>query len=329
MVVRPHLQRLVERIRMRPPLRAAFVFPCDRDSLQLALSGSFAGYLAPVLVGPEARLRDLANRAGLDISRLELVDTADDARAAGLRAAQLARDGQVLALVKGSLNNEELLAPVAAPESGLRTERRLSHAVFLDLPGRASGLLLADAQLNVTPNLAAKRDILQNTVDLAFALGFAAPAVALLAATDVESPAFPSTRDAIALKLMAAQGQFAGATVDGPMTPDSALSVAAARANGVTSEIAGRADVLLAPSMEAATMVLRTLIALTGGLAAGLVLGARIPVVAPARTDPIEVRMASCVLASVVVSAAAESAEAGARRAASPVAAEAAARVAA
>ena len=235
MVVRPHLQRLVERIRMRPPLRAAFVFPCDRDSLQLALSGSFAGYLAPVLVGPEARLRDLANRAGLDISRLELVDTADDARAAGLRAAELARDGKVLALVKGSLNNEELLAPVAAPESGLRTERRLSHAVFLDLPGRASGLLLADAQLNVTPNLAAKRDILQNTVDLAFALGFAAPAVALLAATDVESPAFPSTRDAIALKLMAAQGQFAGATVDGPMTPDSALSVAAARANGVTS----------------------------------------------------------------------------------------------
>jgi phosphate acetyltransferase len=329
MVVRPHLQRLVERIRMRPPLRAAFVFPCDRDSLQLALSGSFAGYLAPVLVGPEARLRDLANRAGLDISRLELVDTPDDARAAGIRAARLARDREVLALVKGSLTNEALLAPVAAPDSGLRTERRLSHAVFLDLPGRASGLLLADALLNVAPNLAAKRDILRNTVDLALALGFAAPAVALLAAADVESPASPSTRDAVALKLMAAQGQFAGASVDGPMTPDSALSVVAARANGVGSEMAGRADVLLAPSMEAAIMVLRTLTGLTGGLAAGLVLGARVPVVAPARTDPMEVRMASCVLASVVVSAAAEATESDARRAASPVAADAAARVAA
>ena len=329
MVIRPHLQQLVERIRMRSPLRAAFVYPCDRDSLQLALSGSFAGYLAPVLVGPETRLRELANMAGLDISRLELVDTADDPRTAGIRAAELARDGRVAALVRGSLSNEDLLAPVAAPESGLRTDRRLSHATFLDLPGRAAGLLLADAHLNITPNLAAKRDILLNTIDLAFALGFAAPAVALLAATDVESPAFPSTRDAIALKLMAARGQFRGAIVDGPMTPDSALSGAAARANGATSEIAGRADVLIAPSMEAATMVLRTLTALTGGLAAGLVLGARVPVVAPARTDPMEVRMASCVLASVVVSAAAAQAEQDARRTASPALTEAAAHVAA
>jgi phosphate acetyltransferase len=329
MVIRPHLQRLVERLRMRPPLRAAFVYPCDRDSLQLALSGSFAGYLAPVLVGPESRLRDLANMAGLDISRLELVDTADDPRAAGVRAAELARDGRVAALVKGSLSNEDLLSPVAAPESGLRTDRRLSHATFLDLPGRAAGLLLADAHLNITPNLAAKRDIVQNTIDLALALGFATPAVALLAATDVESPAFPSTRDAIALKLMAAQGLFRGAIVDGPLTPDSALSGAAARANGVTSDIAGRADVLIAPSMEAATMVLRTLTALTGGLAAGLVLGARVPVVLPARTDPMEVRMASCVLASAVVHAAAERTEKEPPGTASPAPAEAAARVAA
>ena len=163
---------------MRPPLPAAVVHPCDSDSLQLALSGAFAGYLAPVLIGPEARIRDVAAKAGLDISRLSIIDTVDDPRAAGLRAAEVAREGTVSALIKGSMSDGDLLAPVAAPESGLRSERRLSHAYFLDLPGRPNGMLVADAQLNVVPNLAAKKDIVANTIELARAIGIATPNVA-------------------------------------------------------------------------------------------------------------------------------------------------------
>ncbi len=293
---------------MRPPLPVAVAYPCDRDSLQMALSGAFAGYLAPLLVGPEARIRDAALKAGVDISRLTIVNTADAPRAAGARAAELAREGTVAALVKGSMSDGDLLAPVAAPESGVRTERRLSHAYFLDLPGRANGMLLADALLNIAPNLAAKKDIVANTVELARSLGIVAPTVALLAALDYVTAAFPSTGDAAALKTMGAQGLFRDAIVDGPLTADSALSAEAARANGVKSEVAGRADVLIAPTMEAAAMVLRTLTGLTGGLAAGIVLGAKIPIAVPARNDSMEVRMASCVLASLIAAAAAESA---------------------
>ena len=281
----PHFQKLVLKARQEAPLAAAVVYPCDRDALQLALSGEFAGYLAPTLVGPEARIRDFAGKAGLNISRLPIVDTKDDPRAAALRAIELARDGQTEALIKGGLGIEELLTPVASPDSGLRTETRLTHAFFLDLPGLDRGLLLADAQLNVNPPLAAKRDIVQNTV--------------YLAAIDGASPAFPSTTDALALKEMAAQGVINGAIVDGPFTPESALSVEAAQSNGVKSGIAGQVDIMIAPGMEAALMVLKTLSVITRGLAAGLVLGAKVPIVVPARTDSMEVRIASCVLASL------------------------------
>ena len=309
MAMRPQFQRLVEKIRMQPPLPAAIVHPCDSDSLQLALSGAFAGYLAPVLVGPESRIRDAAAKAGLDISRLSIIDTADDPRSAGLRAAEIAREGKVSALIKGSMSDGDLLAPVAAPESGLRSDRRLSHAYFLDLPGRPNGMLIADAQLNVAPNLAAKKDIVANTVDLARAIGIATPNVALLAAMDYVTPAFVSTADAAALKTMAEQSMFGSAVVDGPLTADSALSAEAARANGVKSDVAGHADILVAPTMEAASMVVRTLTGLTSGLAAGIVLGATLPIVIPARTDSMEVRMASCVLAALILLARAESAD--------------------
>jgi phosphotransacetylase len=330
MQARPHFQKLVEKVRFLPPLSAAVVFPCDRDSLQVALTGAFAGYLKPTLVGPELRIRDLAGKSGLDITRLSIVDTDDHPRAAGERAAELAREGRVAALIKGSLGNEELLAPVAAPESGLRTERRLSHAFFLDLPGQPRGYLLADAHMNVTPNLAAKRDIVQNTILLADALGLREPKVALLGAMDGPAPAFRSTTDAVALKAMANQGLFRGGVIDGPLTPDSALSADAARAKGLKSEVAGHADVLIAPSMESALMVMRTMLAFGGGLAAGIVLGARVPIVSFGRADPMEVRMASCVLASLMSAAPAESATPKKPEAvANPVIADAPARAAA
>ncbi len=303
MRARAHLQKLVEQVRFLPPLPTAFVYPCDGESLELALAGVFGGYLAPTLIGPEARIRDAAMRAGIDISRLKVVDTADAAAAAAERAVELARDGSVAALVKGPIPDGALLAPVAAPDGGLRTDRRLSHVTLLDVPGRAGMLFVADDRLNVAPTLAAKRDILANTVELAIALGIAAPAVALVAAVGAPSAAFASTVDAAALKSMSAHGAMRGARVDGPMTPDVALSADAARQQGATSAIAGAADVLIAPSMESAVMVVRTLSAVTGALCAGLVLGARVPIVVTTRGGTMESRVASCVLASLAADA--------------------------
>jgi phosphate acetyltransferase len=308
MAVRPHLAKLVERARHLPPLAAAVVYPVEPESLQTAVSGAFAGYLAPTLVGPESRIREAATRGGVDISRLPIVDSADDPRAATERALHLVRTGGAAALIRGKLTYEDLLAPVAAPESEVRGRRRLSHAMFVDAPGLASPLVLADAHLNVSPNLAAKRDILQNTVEFVRMLGTPVPRVALLAAKNVPTPAFASTVEAAALKSMGLQRMFGDAIVDGPLTPDVALSADAARQYNVRSEVAGCADVLLAPTLEAATMVLRTLTGVTGGLAAGLVLGAQVPIVLASSTDTLEVRMASCVLASLVAAAAREAA---------------------
>ena len=228
------------------------------------------------------------------------------------------------------MSNEDLLGPVVDAESGLRTERRLSHAYFLDIPGQPRGYLLADAQMNVTPNLAAKRDIVQNTIQLAFALGIAAPNVALLAAMDGPAPAFRSTTDAVALKAMAAQGMFRGAVVDGPLTPDSALSAEAARAKGVKSEVAGRVDVLdRAVDGKRAHGAAHDARRSAAGSRPGLVLGARVPIVAPMRQDPMEVRMASCVLASLLAAAGSDAVAAKAEAAASSIVADAGARAAA
>jgi len=299
MVVRPHLQRLVERARMRPAVSAGFVYPNERDWLQLALSAAFAGFLQPILIGPEARIREAADHAGLDISRLPIANTPDSTAEAAACAIELARAGKVKALVRGSLANEDLIGPLAASASGLRTHHRLSHACFVELPGRAQALLIADSLLNGTPTLGAKKDIVANTVELAEAIGIAAPRVAILSAVGMAHQAYPSSLDADALKAMAAQGAFGHAVVDGPLTADVALSADIARAVGVTSEVAGHADVLLAPSMESAALMLRTMTALTGGFAAGVVIGARLPLVLPTRMESMEARMASCVLASL------------------------------
>jgi phosphate acetyltransferase len=306
MVARTHFLPFVDRARRLRALPAAFVYPCDRASLQLALSSAFTSTLAPVLVGPEIRIRDVASHAGIDIARLPIEDTVDDPRASARRAAALARAGRVAALVKGSLGNDLLLAPVTALDSGLHGLRRLSHAYFLDLPGQPRGILLADAEINVAPSLAVKRDILHNTIGLAHALGVAAPSVALLSARDTISPALPATGDAAALRAMAGEGIFGDAVVDGPLTAASALSAAAAQANGRDSAVAGHADILIVPDLQSGALLLSTLTCLTGGLAAGLVLGADLPIVAPAPTDSMEVRIASCVLASLLAAYLAE-----------------------
>jgi phosphotransacetylase len=302
MPTRPHFQRLVERVRNLPALPTAIVYPCDRDSLQVALSGQFAGYLAPILVGPEARIADAAAHAGLDLSRIELIDTPDDPSAAAHRAVELVREGRVRALIKGSLYPDDLMRAVAAPGTGLRAERRLTHAFFVDVPGFGRSFLLSDAVLNIVPNLAAKRDIVQNAIDLAQALGMPRPQVAVLAGVEGVTPALPATGDAAALAKMAAQGMISGGIVAGPMTADSALSMAAAQANGVDDPVAGHADVLIVPGLESGSLMLRTLTAMCGALAAGIVLGAKVPIVLAGRNDTMEVRMAACVLASLVAS---------------------------
>lgn len=323
MLTRTHFVKFVERARQLPALPTAFVYPCDAESLQLAVSGAFTGMIAPQLVGPEAKIRDIAGKAAIDIARLPIVDTAAEPRAAAAAAAELAASGRVRAWVRGALGIDDLLAPINASDSPLRGTRRLSHAYFVDLAGWTRGLVLADAQLNITPALAAKRDIVDNTIAFAHVLGIATPRVALLAATDAVSAALPSTGDAAALKALGEQGIFADAYVDGPLTIDTALSGEAAATSGHRSDVAGRADVLIAPSMEAGALVLRTLTGLTSSLAAGVVLGARVPIVAPMKRDSMEVRMASCVLASLVAGAGPKSAERAAA-APSPALAEAA-----
>jgi phosphotransacetylase len=300
MINRAHFQRLVEQVRNFPPLKTAIVYPCDRDSLQIALSGQFAGYLDPVLVGPEARIADAAAQAGLDLSRIERVDTPDEPFAAAQQAVALARNGAVNALIKGSLYPDDLMRAVVAPDSGLRGERRLTHACLLDVPNFERPFVLSDAVLNIAPTLAAKREIVQNAIDLARAVGMATPQVAILAAVEGVTAALPATGDAASLAKMAIQGLINGAVVEGPMTVDSALSAAAARANGIESKIAGQADVLIVPSLESGAIMLQLLTAMFGALAAGVVLGAKIPIVLASRSDTMEVRMASCVLASLV-----------------------------
>jgi phosphotransacetylase len=300
MSLRIHLQKLVERTRRLPPLAAALVYPCDEPALELALAGEFAGYLSPLLVGPGARIRDTALRSGLDVSRLPIVDTPDDPTAAATCAVDLAREGRVAALVKGAMSDGALLTPVAQASAGLRTDRRLSHATWVEWPSRDRPLVVADDRLAVAPSLAAKRDILLNTVEFAQALGIAVPAVAIVAARDTPSQALASTVDAVSLRMIAAQSLGPGATVDGPMTVDVALSADAARALRPGSPVAGVADVVLAPSMESASMIVRTLVGANGAFAAGLVLGARVPIVVAGPGDSIESRVASCVLAALV-----------------------------
>ncbi len=325
MVTRPHFQRLVEQVRNLSPLPTGIVYPCDRDSLQLALSGQFAGYLTPVLIGPEGRIADAAAQAGLDVSRIELIDTPDDPHAAAQQAVALARGGKVRALIKGSLYPDDLMRAVAAADSGLRAEHRLTHAYFVDVPGFPRPFVLSDAVLNIAPNLAAKREIVQNAIDFALDLGIATPRVAVLAAVEGVTAALPATGDAAALAKMAAQGVISGGAVEGPMTVDTALSSAAARSNGIESEIAGLADVLIVPNLESGSMILRTMTGIFGALAAGVALGAKVPVVLAGRSDTMEVRMACCVLASLV----ARSARAGSQSQPDTASAEKGVRVAA
>lgn len=282
-----------------PPLLTAVVHPVDPYALGGVTEAAEAGLITPVLVGPEARIRAAAKAAGLDISGFRIVAT-EHSNAAAEMAAQMARNGEVHALMKGSLHSDEFLHPVLEHANGLRTDRRVSHVFLMDVPSYDRALFITDGAVNIAPDLAAKRDIVQNVIDMAHALDIAAPRVAVLSAVEVVNPKIPSTLDAAALCKMADRGQITGGIVDGPLAFDNAVSPAAAKAKHIVSKVAGRADILIAPDLEAGNMIAKQLEYLAEADAAGIVLGARVPIVLTSRADNPQSRMASCAVAALI-----------------------------
>jgi len=282
-----------------PPLLTAVVHPVDPYSLGGVAEAAKAGLITPVLVGPEARIKAAAKAAGLDISPYRLVAT-EHSQAAAETAAQMAHKGEVHALMKGSLHTDEFLHPVLERANGLRTDRRVSHVFLMDVPDYDRPLFITDGAVNIAPDLTAKKDIVQNVIDMAHALTIAAPRVALLSAVEVVNPKIPSTLDAAALCKMADRGQISGGIVDGPLAFDNAVSPAAAKAKHIVSQVAGRADILVAPDLEAGNMIAKQLEYLANADAAGIVLGARVPIVLTSRADNPQSRMASCAVAALI-----------------------------
>ena len=283
-------------MRRLAPLPTAVVHPCDRESLRGALDAARRGMIKPILVGPTRKIRRVANAAGLNIAGYEIVAT-EHSHAAAEAAVALARAGRVECLMKGSLHTEELMAAVVATATGLRTERRMSHVFVLDVPAYPRPLLITDAAINIYPDLETKRDIVQNAIDLAHALGIARPRVAILSAVETVTPKILSTIDAAALCKMADRGQITGGLLDGPLAFDNAISDAARRAKHITSEVAGRPDILVVPDLEAGNMLVKQLQYLAGAKAAGIVLGARVPIALTSRADSAPARMASAAIA--------------------------------
>jgi phosphate acetyltransferase len=289
-------RRLIAMAEKPTPVTMAVAHPCDRESLLGAIEAARADLIVPVLVGPRRKIESVAKTEGIDISAYKLVDT-PHSHAAAHMAVGMARDGHVEALMKGSLHTDELMAEVVAPESGLRTGRRISHVFIMDVPSYPRMLMITDAAININPTLEDKVDIVQNAIDLARVLHVSEPKVAILSAVETVTPKLRSTLEAAALCKMADRGQIRGGVLDGPLAFDNAVSLAAANTKGVVSAVAGRADILLVPDLEAGNMVAKQLEYLADAQAAGIVLGARVPIVLTSRADKLQTRLASCAVA--------------------------------
>jgi phosphate acetyltransferase len=276
----------------------AVAHPCDESSLKGALDAAAAGMIQPVLVGPDAKIRGVAEKLGVDIGKAEIVDV-PHSHAAAAKAVELVRTGRVQLIMKGSLHSDELLAEITRRETGLRTERRISHVFIMDVPTYAKTLFITDAAVNIFPDLEAKQDIVQNAVDLHIGLGLGPPKVAILSAVETVTPKIPSTIDAAALCKMADRGQIVGAELDGPLAFDNAISPEAARIKGIRSTVAGQAQILIVPDLEAGNMLAKNLTFLSNADAAGIVLGARVPIILTSRADDVRTRMASCAIAAL------------------------------
>lgn len=291
-----HFERLIAVARRLPPLATAVAAPDDPHSLAGALAAARIGLIRPILVGDRARIDRAAAVLAADLSTVEVIDVPDDSEAAA-RAVALVHEGRAQAVMKGHLHSDLLLHHVVKKEGGLRGTRRLSHVFVMDVPGRAAPLFISDAAINIAPDLATKVDIVQNAIDLARALGIARPRVGILSAVETVNPAIPSTLDAAVLSKMAERGQITGADVDGPLAMDNAVDLEAARTKGITSLVAGRAEVLIVPNLEAGNMLAKELTFLAGAEAAGLVVGARVPIVLTSRADDEASRLASAAVA--------------------------------
>jgi len=289
-------EQLLERCKTLMPVRTAVAHPCDAASLAGAVDAAQLGLIQPIFVGPAAKIREVAAQAKIDLSNVEIVD-APHSHAAASAAVQLVREGQAQLLMKGSLHSDELLAAVVARETGLRTGRRLSHAFIMDVPTYHKVLIVTDAAINIAPSLEDKVDICQNAIELAHSLGIARPKLAVLAAVETVTSKMPATIEAAALCKMADRGQITGGLIDGPLAFDNAISKDAARTKGITSEVAGDPDILLAPDLEAANILAKLLTFLANSDSAGLVLGARVPVILTSRADSVRSRIASCAVA--------------------------------
>jgi len=289
-------ERLIERAKQVPPAKTIVVHPCDETSLRGAVDAAAAGLIVPILVGPASRITAVAREHHLDIGTLDLVDVAHSEQAAAT-AVQLIHEARGELLMKGSLHTDELMRAVASSTKGLRTARRISHVFVMDVPDHPETLFITDAAINIFPDLEAKRDIIQNAVDLFTQIGLGTPRVAILSAVETVTPKIPSTIEAAALCKMADRGQITGALLDGPLAFDNAIDPEAARIKGITSEVAGRAQILVVPDLEAGNMLAKNLTFLAKADAAGIVLGARVPIILTSRADSVRTRMASCAVA--------------------------------
>ncbi|MCG6860747.1 MAG: bifunctional enoyl-CoA hydratase/phosphate acetyltransferase [Chromatiaceae bacterium] len=296
------LGRLIKACEALPPVPCAVVYPCDQDSLLGPLEAARRGLIEPFLVGPAGRIREAAGAAGADLSLYSLVD-AEDGPAAAEKAVAMARAGEVQALMKGSLHTDELMGAVVSGATGLRTARRISHAFIMDVPTYPRLLFITDAAINVAPGLKEKADIVQNAIELARVLGVECPKVAILAAVETVNPDMPATLDAAALCKMADRKQITGAILDGPLAFDNAIDEQAAKTKKIDSPVAGRADILLVPDLEAGNMVAKQLQYLAGADAAALVLGTRVPIVLTSRADSVRTRLASIAVMALVADA--------------------------
>ena len=288
--------RLLARAKQVPPAKTIVVHPCDELSLRAAIDAAEAGIIVPTLVGPAKKILEVARDRNFNISRFEVVD-APHSDAAAAKAVQLIHEAKGELLMKGSLHTDELMRAVTASSTGLRTGRRISHVFIVDVPNYSETLFLTDAAINIFPDLDVKRDIIQNAIDLFTEVGLGTPRVAILSAVETVTSKIPSTIEAAALCKMADRGQITGGVLDGPLAFDNAIDPEAARIKGIKSPVAGRAQILVAPDLEAGNMLAKNLIFLSKADSAGLVLGARVPIILTSRADSVRSRMASCAAA--------------------------------
>jgi phosphate acetyltransferase len=295
-------QRLLDFCKALPPTPTAVAHPCDESSLTGAVDAAKIGLIAPILVGPRARIEGVAKEHKLDLAGFEIVDAAHSHDSAA-KAVALVREGRAEALMKGSLHTDELMGEVVKRDTGLRTARRVSHCFIMDVPTYAETLIVTDAAVNIAPTMEDKVDIIQNAIDLAHALQFQEVRVAILSAMETVNPKVPSTVEAAALCKMADRKQITGAILDGPLALDNAISLESAEIKKIDSPVAGRANVLVVPDLEAGNMLAKSLSFLAGADAAGIVLGARVPIILTSRADSVMTRLASCAVAALVAKA--------------------------